>query len=222
MASYTKIVKRYRGGDAIWTNKSNASTIIVNDFFGLSNPEPPTGGSVTVSALSLTSVLNASIAKGSATKIVNTIDSVLSINNATAKGSAFKSVSVIDSSLLLNSVTVKGSANVSTNTIDSILSINNANAIGSAFVQTNTLDSFLELNLVGASGGTVINARVAPLVLEMLLNPVTAFILDTEENEILELNSYITNKILFQSTITNFKLWESYTKVKLTLQSKLR
>ena len=55
MASYTKIVNRYRGGDAIWTNKSNASTIIVADFFGTSNdPKPPIDAIATVTPANIT------------------------------------------------------------------------------------------------------------------------------------------------------------------------
>ena len=65
MASYTKIVNRYRGGDAIWTNKSNASTIIVADFFGVSNdPAPPIDGNATVTAENINLSSNAIIAKG--------------------------------------------------------------------------------------------------------------------------------------------------------------
>ena len=72
MDSYTKIVNRYRGGDAIWTNQSNASTIIVADFFGTSNdPEPPIDAIATVTPANITLSSNAIVAKGSANSIVS-------------------------------------------------------------------------------------------------------------------------------------------------------
>jgi len=227
MASYTQVVKRYCGGDAIWTNKSNASNIISDDFFGIINASAAvselnltallnvvqckSGSSVTVGVIdSNLSVIDAT-ANGSSAVLVSVIDSYFSLNTATVKGGAYNAVNTIDSTLLLNESTAKGGTTISASVLGSNLYVNNVFAKGGAFIQNNTLNSILTINPATATGGIISGAVVEVLQLNISLNQVV-FLAEDGQYEILEL----------KSKITNFQSWGSYTKVKLILKSQLR
>jgi len=243
MASYTKIVNRYRGGDAIWTNKSNASTIIVADFFGTSNdPAPPIDGNATVATENINLSSNAIIAKGSANSVVALANLTIQSNSVVAKGSS--NVIVSNSSLVVNADSVIAIGNAIANTSNSNISFtaNNIIAIGSANAFVTQLNALLSANGISAKGsGTAFIETsnitftaldfviVAPIIdvvanvntanITIKLNNVIAYQLDVSKNEVLLCVSIVINKIEFNSQIKNEIIWESYISNKLILQS---
>ena len=244
MASYTKIVNRYRGGDAIWTNQSNASTIIVNDFFGTSNdPDPPIDGSATVTTANIILSSNAIIAKGSANSVISLSNFIINSNSAVAKGSS--NVIVSNSSLVVNANSVIAISNAIANTSNSSISFtaNNVIAIGSANAFVTQLNSLLSANGISAKGSgnstvssenisfnalnvfatgenaseVIANVNTANITIK--LNNVIAYQLDVSKNEVLLCVSIVINKIEFNSQIKSEIIWESYISNKLILQS---
>ena len=218
MASYTKIVNRYRGGDAIWTNKSNASTIIIADFFGVSN-DPPIDAIATVTPANITLSSNAIVAKGSANSIVSfanlTIQSnsvvvkrssnvivsnsslVVNADSVIAIGNAIANTSNSNISFTSNNITSIGSANAFVTQLNSLLSANGISAKGSgtALIETSNI-TFTSLNVVVVAPISDVVANVSTVNLIINTNNVTAYELNTDNNEIVLLNSYITNKII--------------------------
>jgi hypothetical protein len=243
MASYTKIVNRYCGGDAIWTNQSNASTIIIADFFGVSNdPEPPIDGNATVTPANITLSSNAIVAKGSANSVVALANLTIQSNSVVVKGSS--NVIVSNSSLVVNADSVIAIGNAIANTSNSNISFtsNNITAIGSANAFVTQLNSLLSANGISAKGsGTALIETsnitftaldfviVAPIIdvvanvntanITIKLNNVIAYQLDVSKNEVLLCVSIVINKIEFNSQIKNEIIWESYISNKLILQS---
>lgn len=219
MGSYTKIVKRYRGGDAIWTNKSNALNIIVNDFFGA---QPSGNINVNVTPLLSTLAVNSVSIAVSQIKAVSTLILTSQLNPVVASVSVFKVVSVITALVQLSSVLTSVSVSRAVSSLNCNTEINNVNVLINANVDEVSLNVNLELLNVTAFAESNVNVNVLPLLLNALLNTATATVLDTSQNEILRLKSYFTNELIINSKLTNKKQWESYTKVKLTLLSRFQ
>ena len=221
MASYTKIVNRYRGGDAIWTNKSNASTIIVADFFGTSNdPEPPIDGNATVATENINLSSNAIIAKGSSIGVVLVDNVTILLNNVTVSVGAVAQVVTVDLFTNINSVTAKGDANAFISQLNALLSVNGISAKGSgtAFIETSNITfTALDFVIVAPIIDVVANVNTANITIK--LNNVIAYQLDVSKNEVLLCVSIVINKIEFNSQIKNEIIWESYISNKLILQS---
>ena len=205
MASYTKIVNRYRGGDAIWTNQSNASTIIVNDFFETSNdPEPPIDGSATVTTANIILSSNAIIAKGSANgtvslatisiqsnsivgqgnaiAIASVANSVVNVNNVTAKGSSIGVVLVDNVTILLNNVTVSVGAIAQVVTVDLFTNINSVTAKGDANAFISQLNALLSVNGISAKGSGTAFIETSNITFTALDFVIVAPIIDVVAN----------------------------------------
>lgn len=135
----------------------------------------------------------------------------------TAKGSSNATVSSLNSNF---GVTANATASANVNLLAKNLTSN-----FNVFAQSSAIAELSEFNV---NSNFVISAYVNVTAiynsfdLSFNLPTIKAFERDISNNEIVLLNSYITNKIIRKSTITNKLQWERYIKVKLTLQSKLR
>jgi len=177
MDKYFKIVKRFRGADALWTNNSTASTILNNEFFNVQTIE---NASVILSDFEFSSDISTTATADSNTSVSEFITyfdlSINSIGNSVANlseinfesnfsisASGNANYQLIDFDLVSNvDLTANGSAETSIEILDSTIRIDGFNFEANSsvnFTEFNSSFNF-DVSAIGNSIANIVNLQL--------------------------------------------------------------
>lgn len=227
----------YVANTAIATGASavnaEATTTLLTINYTVNN-SVPIGNSLSLpTVLNTSTVLNSVLISGSANVVVSVINSIYLLNNATAKGNSNKTVtvlnipftvnnavasasstanatsvvSVVNLGIGLNPVIASGNANAIVSVNEIIIGLNNVLVTGTANVVL--LNTALEIALNNALASGNSQAIATALQLNLSLGNTTAREIDISKNEVLLLQSLMTNELIFESYILNSVLQKS-------------